>query len=569
MKKILCFVLCAAILVSGATLFASSAEKSDELNFAVASDLHYNSPRDEETATKEKISDDPVFWYANRRAAMEDESGFIIDEFLNECASNNDVDYVLISGDLVDDGKTIIEDHRTVAAKLKAFEEKTGKSVYVVNGNHDASENDGETSFDQFREIYADFGYNEALDTCGKLSYTANLGDKYRLIALDSCSETESTEDGMTIEKLNWVTDMAKKAYDEGRYPILMMHHNLLDHMPLQRIFSRDFIVRNHHLTAELFADAGIKLVFTGHEHCGDGTSYTSALGNVIYDFATTSLTMYPLAYRTVKINDNEIDYKNNVITHIDTAALKEACPWMNDEIISSIEADANAHSKAFLKAGVQYRLELSLSKEKIGIAEDSIIFPLVNTAVTGLVDLLRMPIYGENSAEEIAKGFNIELPKTNYKCGWDLATDLVAYHYSGNEPYTLESDEVVLLLRMVDLILLEDLSTVNDKVFIGAINELLGQDEGLFKAFTKACTGIFGPVTAGEYFLLAVASPIIEDFAGEDDVDDNNGTIPGYGADSDNFGNISANLSGIAARIAHIFSNFFKIILKIFKVNL
>mgnify|MGYP007111767145 CR=1 FL=1 len=49
---------------------------------------------------------------------------------------------------------------------------------------------------------------------------------------------------------------MAEKAVDEGRHPILMMHHNLLDHLPMQRILSRNFIIRNHTITAEKFANA-------------------------------------------------------------------------------------------------------------------------------------------------------------------------------------------------------------------------------------------------------------------------------------------------------------------------
>ena len=69
--------------------------------------------------------DDEIYWYANRRAAMENESGFIIDEFLNQCAENDDVDFVLISGDIVDNGRAIAQEHTDVAAKFAAFEEKT------------------------------------------------------------------------------------------------------------------------------------------------------------------------------------------------------------------------------------------------------------------------------------------------------------------------------------------------------------------------------------------------------------------------------------------------------------
>ena len=73
----------------------------------------------------------------------------------------------------------------------------------MINGNHDAS-NDQATTFERFKEIYAEFGYDHALTTRDDdCSYTANLGKKYRLIALDTNHATKSTEDGMTAENLN------------------------------------------------------------------------------------------------------------------------------------------------------------------------------------------------------------------------------------------------------------------------------------------------------------------------------------------------------------------------------
>lgn len=526
-KKSICVIL-SLLMVFGAVICANAADDGS-LSFAVASDLHFNFPREELAYD----IDDPVYFYANRRAAMEDETGFIIDEFLNECAANDDVEFVLISGDMADHGRTIPEEHMAVAEKFRAFEQQTGKQIYVINGNHDCSENEGDTSFAEFRSIYDEFGYNEAKDTLGALSYTADLGSKYRLIALDSCDESKSTEDGMSTEKVQWVCDMAKKAKAEGRYPILMMHHNLLDHMPLQRIFSRNFIIRFHYSTAELFADAGIKFVFTGHEHCSDAVSYTSALGNTVTDFATTSLTMYPLSYRLVKMTDEAMTYAEKKVEKIDTDALTAGTVGYTDEQIQLMNDDLDAYAKGFLKKGIEYRLSLSLSMEKIGIAEGEAFYNLVNTAVTGLTDLLEMPLYGENGVQALAKEYNIDLPDSDYETGWDLATDLVSWHYAGSEPFDLDSTEVVMLLKMVDLILLDDLSTVNDEVFLSAANSLFEQfgTSGICGELTRLGAKVLGPVTAGEYFLLALVSPILYTFATDKDgVDDNNGTLPGYG---------------------------------------
>lgn len=569
MKKIICVVLTAVILLSTLSLmsFALVTKDTKDLGFAVASDLHYNVPEEELTAT----NDDEIFWYANRRAAMENESGLIIDEFLSQCAEDDSVEYVLIPGDLADNGRRIFEEHYNIAEKLTAFEEETGKPVFVIPGNHDYGAGEEDFNINNFKEVYGAFGYNDALSVMeDNGSYTADLGDNYRLIALDSNDPTVSTEDGMSIKKVMWVLEEAEKAYDEGRYPILMMHHNLLDHLPMQRIISRNFIVRFHYTTATLFADAGIKLVFTGHEHCSDTTSYTTALGNKIYDFANTSLTMYPLQYKVFYLNDAEITYRTRTVDKINTDALRNIEGY-TEEQFTLMNAGMNEFSKNFLKAGVQYRLELSLSMEKMGIAEDSIFYPLVSTAVGELTKLLRMPLYGENSVQELAKEYNIDIPDSDYKTGWDLATELVSWHYAGEEPFEVQSNEVKILLRTVALILKDDLSTVNDEIFFAAANALIEKMGGtgdMSKEFTKLTSEIFGGVTAGQYFLVALVSPLLYKFAFDGDgVPDNNGTIQGYGLEM-NTGNIASNLTSKVNTLMLYIENFFIIFIKIFGIG-
>lgn len=541
-------VLMSVLLLLSSFAFAVAAEDTS-MQFAVAADLHYHAPRE----ALEGDIDDEIFWYANRRAAMEDESPYIIDAFLEQCAEA-DYDFVLLPGDLTNDGRILTEDHSVVAEKLRAFEEKTGIPVYVVPGNHDTGAGENDTTVDMFKEIYADFGYSEALvvdETTG--SYTADLNDSYRLIALDSCDPTKSTEDGMTAELVFWVLAQAKQAKTDGKYPILMMHHNLLDHLPMQRLISRNFIIQFHYSTAELFANAGIKLVFTGHEHCSDATVYTSSLGNTIYDFATTSLTMYPLQYRSFCVTGDEIVYKAETVDSIDTDALRAAVDGYTDAQIDLMNEGLNAYAKAFLKEGIEYRLALSLSMEKIGIAEGEFGYDLVNTAVGGLLKLLEMPLYGENSVSEIAASYNLELPETDYVNGWDLVTELAGAHYAGEEAYSLDTPDVTLLLRMVSLILRDDLATVGDEVFLKVANQILSNigTDAVMQDMNKLMTKVFGCVTPGQYFLVALVSPLLYEFAFDGDgVPDNNGTIAGYGTV-----NTASNVQNIVDRIGNFFS--------------
>ena len=550
MKKVLSIIL-SVIMASSVLCVGVCAEENNDLSFAVASDLHSSAPEEK----LEKTNDDPIFWHATRRCEMENETGLIIDEFLNQCAESDDVEYVLISGDLANRGRSRPEDHLVIAQKLRDFEKKSGKEVYVINGNHDAS-NDQTTTLARFKEIYAEFGYDHALTTrADDCSYTADLGEKYRLIALDSNHETKSTEDGMTADRLKWVKEQAELAKEDGRYPIVMMHHNLLDHLPIQRVLSRNFIVKFHFTTAELFADWGIKTVFTGHEHCSDATVYTSALGNKLYDFATTSLAMYPLEYRVVKYNDNEIKYETRSVDKIDYDALTATTKGYTDEQIAAMRADLRAFSKGYLKAGVQYRLELSLSPEKMGIDEGSAYSKPIIYAVDKLISLLRMPLCGENSLQSIAKEYGIEIPDSDYKTGWDLATDLVAWHYSGGEHFDTDSVEVTTFLRAVATILRNDFAGIADDVLLKAANSFLGElgYGPIADSLTKYCISKFGVYTKAEIFLVAVASPILYKFACDNDgVDDNNGVIEGYGTVNfkTNVSNIVENLNSLSEKI-------------------
>ena len=546
MKKLISVLLTLCLLAGAIPVYAAE----EALTLAVASDLHYNIP--EETLTF--YTDDPVFGHANRRAAMENESGFLIDSFL-QSVKETGADYVLISGDMADHGRSLPEEHCAVRDKLLAFEKETGIEVFVIDGNHDLGE-DSATGTTEFREIYKDLGYDHALSTrSADCSYTADLGESCRLIALDSCDPTVSTADGMSADKLAWVLGEAKAAEAAGRYPILMMHHNLLDHLPMQRILSRNFIVRFHKTTAALFADAGIRLVLTGHEHCSDAAAYTSPAGSVIYDFATTSLTMYPLAYRVFRLTANEISYEAKNIASMDTAALNGAVAGYPARTLAAMEADLTAFSKQFLKKGVEYRLSLSLTAK-----EDDFAAELLNTVYGSLKSLLEMPLYGEGSAAALAARYGIEIPQTPYATGWDLATEFVAAHYAGSERFDITGPEVTALLRLAALVLRVVPAGVTDAAFADAA-ALIAGNEGLSAARALAKKTL-GGVTPGEVFIAALVSDLVYGFTNDDAVDDNNGALPGYGA-TDRAGALIQKITAFFRRLTDAMRRFTAVITK------
>ncbi len=554
MKKLISVFLAVSMLFSLVAVSASAAEEENfgDIAFSVGSDLHFTFPEEE----LEWYSDDPIYGHANRRAAMENESGLIIDQFLKQCAENSFTQFVLISGDLTEDGKVVVDEHYAMAEKLRKFEEESGKEVYVIPGNHDiiAREEENDTTLKRFAEIYADFGCDLAtdIDNIG-VSYTAELSSKYRLIALDSTDPNRSTGDGMTDAKVNWVIEQAKKAYDDGKYPVLMMHHNLLDHMPMQKILSKDFIIRDATATANKWADAGIRVVFTGHEHCSDATTHTSTKGNLITDFATTSLTMYPLQYRHITMLDDDIRYKSVTIEEIDVDAVANATRGYTEEQITLMKADINAFAKEYLKSGVQYRLSLGFSDEKLGIPEDAFYYDLVRDVLDVLLDNLDIPLYGEGSISEKAKKYDIVIPESEYENGWDVAMNLVAAHYEGSENKPLSSTDLSIFLRVVSVILKEEMEVLDDEIFYdAAIAIIVGVGNDQSYDVLGRLTGELNGVTSMEYMVLAILSPVLQSFVVDDGVDDNNGVIDGYAKDSDKykadniFENISGSFSGI-----------------------
>ncbi len=544
MKKVIVSILVLTLIFGSFVIPTSAAWSIVDTSFAVASDLHYELQED-----LEWFSEDPIFGYANRRAAMENESRYIIDEFLNQCAENDKIEFILIPGDIANEGRAIKQQHLEIVEKFRKFEQETGKQIYVINGNHDAGkgEKEGETSLEDFREIYYEFGFSEALSTMeGNLSYTADLNEKYRLIASDSCDINRSTGDGMTEDRVEWVINEAEKAVEEGKNPILMMHHNLLDHMPVQSLLSKDFIIRNHLTTAEKFANAGIKLVFTGHEHCSDANTFTSSKGNQITDFATTALTMYPLQYRIMELSDESIYYDIATIEKIDAENLKDDVVGYTDAHIEEMNKGMNAYAKQFLKNGVEWRLERGFQDEQLGIDKGAFYYDLVRKAVDALNDILNTPLYGEGGVQEMALEKGIIIPDSDYIDGWDVATELVAAHYAGEENYPLMEKDVTILLRTMCLILDTELAMITEEELMAAATAITA----LYGAtppddLAEKLKLDLGISHGAQSFLLALASPLLDSFANDDNVPDNKGVLKGYARTSsaDSFINIAGEL--------------------------
>ena len=132
--------------------------------------------------------------------------------------------------------------------------------------------------------------------------------------------------------------------------------------------------------------------------------------------------------------------------------------------------------------------------------------------------------------------------------------------HYAGEEAFGLDSTEVTAFLRIVNLILHDDLAKFNDKILLKGANALLQKngDEGIAQDLTKLGTRLFGSVTAGEYFLLVLIAPFLYEFAYDTDgVNDNRGTIEGYGVHG-SLADVLSSLGGVWRILLQYIRNFF-----------
>ena len=108
--------------------------------------------------------------------------------------------------------------------------------------------------------------------------------------------------------------------------------------------------------------------------------------------------------------------------------------------------------------------------------------------------------------------------------------------------------------------------STVNDEVLLKSANDLLSKIgiDSISRDLSRLTAKVFGAVTPGKYFIVALISPILYEFAFDSDgVNDNNGSIEGYGASQSAPQNVMANVNRILGRVSLYFSFFIGYMLK------
>ena len=535
-RKIISLLLSAELILCMLPVFGSAEEKP--LKLTVTTDTHMQSyeaagdlePDPGEDLYTRGMLDRDIFYYASQQGQLNYESTALMKQLLNDFAASDD-EYMLIGGDLTNGARS---SHLQLASMLKETEEKTGKKIFVTCGNHDCSAKADETHIDvnEFKSIYADFGFSEAL--CAhdsSASYTYDLSDGYRLLAIDSCIYGE--DDGEINKSVfNWIKEQVAAAEKDGVKLIGMMHHSILPHFEVQPM------IKNYMSRAEYLADAGVKLMFTGHIHANDISSATTNKGNTIYDVQTGSLLTSPNAYRRVSITDESIEIKSEYITSIDLSDLPAG---YSDEQLNMIENDFAAYSYSFFEAGMCRWLNRYIgSALKVGktlkLKEGGAAFELLNALMLKIGDALLLPIYdnGEgDSIEGIANSVKCEIPESDYEMVYQVVAKVMNGFYHGDEPDSIKETEIPLLLDCVKVCLAHCISNMlysgrAMSEFDSLITELTGTSPKISKI--KRLTKLNYAAAASCKIVEAVVEPLLSglscDFSAPYDIDV---TIDGY----------------------------------------
>lgn len=295
---------------------------------AIVSDIHYMHPS---LLINNGAAGAAFQNYLNEDPKLIQYSDPIWRQVMAELKTEN-LDILLVPGDITKDGEKI--GHEAMASFFNELRNK-GTKVYVIPGNHDinnakAKIYDGNndypvdmTSKEDFARIYGNFGYNDAIARDpNSLSYVVQAEPGLRLIGIDASKYEEYGPSGdvaagrIKPETLNWILAQLALAKQEHITVFAMMHHNLIEHYNGQSKLDPGYVIEDWQNVTHKLMDAGLKIIFTGHYHANDISSYTYN-GNKLFDIETGSLVTAPIPYRIVKMKDKELEITSNTVKSI------------------------------------------------------------------------------------------------------------------------------------------------------------------------------------------------------------------------------------------------------------
>ena len=254
------------------------------------------------------------------------ESEAIVQAAFDAMAADKETEVVIISGDLTFDGEK--ESHDLLVEMLTKLKAQ-GKRIFVITATHDYRMNArgyNETgSFpvekyprEQLREVYADFGWNEAVaEHPASMSYAVKMFPGWRFLLMNDDGPEGFC--GYSDDLLKWVREQAAEARKDGERMIAVTHHPMLPPAKIYPLISHGQMLCGYETTAPMFADLGIEYIFTGHTHMQSVSHLDTVRGGRIYHINTGSVTGHPAPYRKMTITPDGIDVKTLNVTAFDS----------------------------------------------------------------------------------------------------------------------------------------------------------------------------------------------------------------------------------------------------------
>ena len=258
------------------------------------------------------------------------DSDLVIKAGFDMLCEDDSTDIIVLAGDTTRDGE--IESHNEFIEILRDLKEK-GKKVYVITATHDFRDGgvaDGYVGDEVVKvpavedrhdlwDMYYEFGPNEAISTHEEsMSYVVQLAPGYRLFALNDDTNYKPEGErgsGFSDDCMEWILEQLKDAQDNDQYVIAMTHHPMISPSPFYKIIGGGNMQRNHEITREIFADAGLHCMLTGHTHVHDISYVTSKKGNRFYDVAVGAMVGCPPVMRKVTFDPKNAKIDVETIT--------------------------------------------------------------------------------------------------------------------------------------------------------------------------------------------------------------------------------------------------------------
>lgn len=261
------------------------------------------------------------------------DSDLVLKKAFDMLCEDTSTDIVVLSGDTTRNGE--LTSHEEFIEMLRDLK-KRGKRVYVITATHDFRDGGISKGFvgDDMIEVpavekrhdlwdmYYEFGPNEAIATFKQsLCYVVQLAPGYRLFALndDTNDKKEGRGSGYSDECMEWILEQLKDAQENDQYVIAMTHHPMIAPSPFYAIIGKGDMQRNHEITREIFADAGLHCMLTGHTHVHNIGYITTEKGNRFYDIASGAVIGCPPVMRNITFDPKnaKIDVETVKITDV------------------------------------------------------------------------------------------------------------------------------------------------------------------------------------------------------------------------------------------------------------